>query len=379
MTTPFTLFMCGDVMTGRGIDQVLPHPGDPAIFEPFMASARGYVDLAEEATGPVPKPAGFSYIWGDALEELERIRPEARIINLETSVTKSGDYWRGKDIHYRMNPGNIPCLTTAKIDCCSLANNHVLDWGYEGLAETVETLKKAKIGFAGAGGSLKEAESPAVIHRKGKGRVLVFSYGSGTGGVFPEWAASGNRPGVALLNDYSEGTVDHIGQEIRKVKRRGDIVVFSVHWGANWGYGVSREERRFAHDLISRAGVDVIHGHSSHHVKGIEVYQGKIILYGCGDFINDYEGIGGYEEFRADLTLMYFARIDPAAGKLVSVLLVPMQIRHFRVRRASRTDAAWLKEVLDREGRAGGTRTAVNGDAALALKWEGSPPRSNAF
>lgn len=65
----------------------------------------------------------------------------------------------------------------------------------------------------------------------------------------------------------------------------------ALGWG-NWGYGVTRRTREFAHELLDHAGVDLIHGHSSHHPLGIEVYRDKLILYGCGDFINDYEGIG---------------------------------------------------------------------------------------
>ena len=109
-----------------------------------MKDARGYVKIAERVNGPIPRSVAHAYIWGDALEELERTAPDLRIINLETSVTKSDDYWKGKQIHYRMHPENIDCITEAKIDVCSLANNHVLDWGYAGLEETLETLKKAK-------------------------------------------------------------------------------------------------------------------------------------------------------------------------------------------------------------------------------------------
>src|SRR3972149_3271056 len=127
-----TVFMCGDVMTGRGIDQVLPHPSNPLIYEPYMKSAKGYIELAEMANGPIPQSVDFSYIWGDALEEFERLAPDLRMINLETSITRSEDYWKDKEIHYRMNPENIPCITAAKIDYCSLANNHVLNLGYSG-------------------------------------------------------------------------------------------------------------------------------------------------------------------------------------------------------------------------------------------------------
>src|SRR6187455_2513170 len=126
-----TLFLCGDVMTGRGIDQVLPHPSNPVLYEEYIKSARGYVQLAEEANGPIPKPVGFSYIWGDALTQLERRQPTCRIINLETAVTRSEDVQK-KAVNYRMNPANISCITAARIDCCALANNHVLDWGYPG-------------------------------------------------------------------------------------------------------------------------------------------------------------------------------------------------------------------------------------------------------
>ena len=64
-----------------------------------MKSARGYVEIAEKTNGPIQKPVSFSYIWGDALKELERAAPDVRIINLETSVTKSNDYLKSKDIH----------------------------------------------------------------------------------------------------------------------------------------------------------------------------------------------------------------------------------------------------------------------------------------
>src|SRR4030067_889342 len=158
-----TVFMCGDVMTGRGIDQVLPHPSNPLIYEPYMKSAKGYIELAEMANGPIPQSVDFSYIWGDALEEFERLAPDLRMINLETSITRSEDYWKSKEIHYRMNPENIPCISAAKIDYCALANNHVLDWGYSGLTETLETLKKVSVNSSGAGKNIEEAETTACM------------------------------------------------------------------------------------------------------------------------------------------------------------------------------------------------------------------------
>ena len=133
------LFLCGDVMTGRGIDQVLPHPSDPVLHESYVTSAMDYVQLAEAANGPIPRRVSPAYIWGAALDEFNRLRPVVRIINLETSITRSDDY-APKGINYRMSPENVDCLKAAAIDCCVLGNNHVLDYGRRGLLDTLETL-----------------------------------------------------------------------------------------------------------------------------------------------------------------------------------------------------------------------------------------------
>ena len=364
-----TIFLCGDVMTGRGIDQVLPCPSAPRIFEPYVRDARRYVELAEETNGLIPQPADFSYIWGDALDILKRTAPDARVINLETSITTSGDYWKGKGINYRMEPRNIPAITAAGIDVCSLANNHVLDWGYAGLAETLLTLKNAGIGIAGAGRDLPDAQAPAIVKVKEKGRVLVFAFGHESAGVTPDWAATRERPGVAVLADLSEGTVQSIGEKVRREKRTGDIVIASIHWGPNWSYSIPRDHSRFAHDLIDEASVDIVHGHSSHHPKGIEVYGHKLILYGCGDLLNDYEGIKGYEEFRSEMRLLYFPLVDSQTGHLLSLSLVVMKMKRFSLQRAVKDDVQWVEDMLCREGRSLGTHVVPADDDTLILEW----------
>ncbi|MGB8933036.1 MAG: CapA family protein, partial [Anaeromyxobacteraceae bacterium] len=112
---------------------------------------------------------------------------------------------------------------------------------------------------------------------------------------------------------------------------------------------IPSEQQLFARTLIDRANVSVIQGHSSHHAKAIEIYHERLILYGCGDFLNDYEGIRGYEEFRSDLALMYFTDIEPASGNLAALEIVPLQIRHFRLNRASSQDVEWMLQTLQRE------------------------------
>ena len=375
-SSPVTLFLGGDVMTGRGIDQVLPHPSSPEIFERSAKDARRYVELAEEANGPIPRPVDFSYIWGEALEILDRVAPDVRIINLETAVTRSDDNWPGKGINYRMHPENAPCLSAAGIDCCALSNNHVLDWGYTGLAETLTTLKTAGLPFTGAGSDRQEAETPVIQELPGKGRVIVFSCGLASSGISSDWAATSEKSGVFFLEALLDSGVERIARCIAKVKRDRDIVVVSIHWGANWGYRLPRPHRDFARRLIDEAGVDVIHGHSSHHPLGIEVYRDKPILYGCGDLLNDYEGIGGYQQFRGDLSLMYFLAMNPATGTLLGLTMAPLRMRRFRLERAPQKDAVWLEETLSRVSQPLGSWVELDKDGTLTLRWDTRPPSS---
>jgi len=362
-----TLFLCGDVMIGRGIDQILPFRCEPHLFEPYMRSALGYVELAERACGPLARPVSLDYIWGDALAEMERAAPDARIINLETSLTSSEDARADKRIHYRAHPANAACLTAAKIDCCVLANNHVLDWGVRGLEETLDALHAAGVRTAGAGRDEHEAAAPAAIDLTGNRRVLVFAFGMESAGVPLDWTAAKDKPGVRVLRDLSAASADGVAADIAAARRPGDIAVVSIHWGGNWGYEISQAERGFAQRLIDAGAADVVHGHSSHHPKAIEIYRDRPILYGCGDFLNDYEGISGHESFRSELALMYFPTLDAASGKLTRFALTPMRIRGFRVNLAKDEEAAWLAATLDREGRRFGTRVECGAENRLVV------------
>ena len=355
-------------MTGRGVDQVLPHPLSPKLYEPYVSDARAYVELAENANGPIPRPVGFDYIWGEALPELRRAEVDLRIINLETAITTVETHWLGKEIHYRMHPHNIDCLSVAGINGCALANNHVLDWGYEGLSETLRTLDAVGVKHAGAGSDAEDAAAPAVLNVPGKCRVLLFSFGSTTSGIPRQWDATSVCPGVNLLDDLSETTASRIAKGMRQFQRPGDLLVASIHWGGNWGYDIPPEQIAFAHRLIEE-GFSIVHGHSSHHVKAIEVFKGRLILYGCGDFLTDYEGISDYEDFRNDLALMYFVEIDSSSGHLLSARLVPTQMHRFRLERTSAADARQLCNLMNTLGAPFGTHACLEGDNSMILEW----------
>jgi poly-gamma-glutamate synthesis protein (capsule biosynthesis protein) len=362
-----TLFLCGDVMTGRGVDQILPFRGNPRLYEPCMDSATAYVALAEDVSGPIPRAVEPAYVWGDALREFEREQPHVKIINLETAITRSETHWQGKDVHYKMSPENVACLTAAGIDCCVLGNNHTLDWGIAGLLDTIQTLDRNGIKHAGAGCNDREAQLPAILDVGQGNRLFVFSLGSVSSGIPSEWSAAEDKPGLNVIETKRDDPALRLADGIRAVREKGDIVIVSIHWGSNWGYKIPSSQRTLAHRFIDEAGVDLIHGHSSHHVKGIELYKGSLILYGCGDFLNDYEGIGGYESFRGDLGLMYVADLDRHTGRLLALRMIPTQIRRFRVNRASDTDSQWLEDLLNREGKRFGTRVIRNAANILML------------
>lgn len=362
-------------MTGRGIDQVLRHPSDPAIHESYLRSALEYVRLAEERNGSIPRRVEPSRIWGEALRVLEEVSPDARVVNLETAVTRSDD-WSPKGINYRMSPENVDVVTAAKIDCCTLANNHVLDWGREGLIETVETLHAAGIATSGAGRNLAEAEAPATLSAGLESRILIFSFGIESSGIPADWAGGKDKAGVAYFADLSEQALERVIARVRAVKGPRDLVVVSIHWGSNWGYEISDAEINFAHALIERAGAALVHGHSSHHPKAIEVYQDRLILYGCGDLINDYEGISGYEPYRGELGFMYFPTVDGDSGRLMRLELVATRMQRFRLCLASANDALWLCSALDREGLRFGTWTEPSADQRIRVRWDGESRRA---
>lgn len=345
--TNFRLFLCGDVMTGRGIDQILAHPSQPQLYESYVKDARDYVYLAEEENGKIAYPVEKNYIWGAALTAWQELQPHIKIINLETSITLSDDYWPDKEIHYRMHPSNVNILNAAGINICTLANNHILDWGYAGLSETLKTLQNANISISGAGENIKQAMQPAIYELGQKKRVLVFSAGSPTSGIPSIWGATSQLPGVYYLANLTQNSLSSITENIQRYRQPGDLIIFSIHWGSNWGYEISESFRNFAHSLIDDANVDVVFGHSSHHPRPIEMYHGKPIFYGCGDFINDYEGISGYKEYRGDLTLMYFLDFDKHSLQFKKMTLIPLQIKKFSLHHANQKDCEWLLNTLN--------------------------------
>ena len=290
------------------------------------------------------------------------------MINLETSVTRCDDFAPRKRVHYSMSPGNIVALTVARPDVCVLANNHVMDFGLAGLDETIDVLSGAGVATAGAGRDLDAAARPAAVAVGAGQRLLVFAVGAASSGIPGGWAAGDDRPGVAFLSRLDDSAAADLADRIDTLRGPDDLVVISVHGGSNWGYDVPDRQTRFAHALID-AGVDLVHGHSSHHPRPIEIHRDRLILYGCGDLVSDYEGIGGHESYRSHLRPLYLASLDPDSGALTQLRIVPMQARRMRLEHATPADRDWLCDLLDRISRPRGVRVelASTGDLTAAV------------
>jgi len=281
-------------MLGRLVDQIFPtHVEELTDHFHAMMLLRSRTNLS----WPI---LDYKYPWGDVFEDI--VKADARIINLETSVTTHPVKWPEKAFNYRMHPDNVKVLTEAKIEYCSLANNHTLDFCTEGMFETMKTLTASGIKWAGVGSNLEEAQKPAIFSVKDK-KIAVFSFSD----HYDFWGASNNKPGINFLDvdRYTQQDMNRLQGLINSTvaAEKPDLVVASLHWGGNYCWIPSKQKQMFAHQLIDLCGVDIIHGHSSHHVQGIEIYKGKPIIYGCGDFVDDYAVT---EEYSNDLGFAYF-------------------------------------------------------------------------
>lgn len=253
-------------------------------------------------------------------------------------------------------------------DCCGLANNHVLDWGTTGLRDTLEALEAGGIGFAGAGLDASRAEAPIVLPRPDGDCVPVFAAAFPSSSVPPNWAATADRPGVAWLADLEAATLARLLRRIEALRRPDDTVTVSLHWGPNWSYAIRPAERRFARGLIDSGLVDVVHGHSSHHAKPLEIHRGRPILYGCGDPVNDYEGIEGYDDFRDDLSVLYRLTLATSDHACTDLTMLPFRLRRFHLETIGDDDLGWLHGRLDRECRGFGGRVIRQAKGLRALR-----------
>jgi poly-gamma-glutamate capsule biosynthesis protein CapA/YwtB (metallophosphatase superfamily) len=324
-----TLALMGDVMLGRRVADALNYHMGPE--EP----------------------------WGGVMALLDAA--DLRIINLECAITDNEQPWTrtAKVFHFRTPPSAIETLRTARIDACSLANNHTLDFEEQGLLDTLEHLDAAGIRHAGAGRNQEEALDPAIliVPADHTHRVALLAFTDNE----PSFAAGADRPGTNYLPvSLRPEVLRRVERAVSAVREVGvATVIFSNHWGPNMVQRPKEIFRRFARAVID-LGVDIYYGHSAHVFQGVEIYHGKPILYDTGDFIDDY---AVNRELRNDWS--FFFRVSVEEGRFERLDLIPVKLSYARVDLATGGEREIILDRMERLSAEMGTVFARREDALV--------------
>ena len=192
-------------------------------------------------------------------------------MNLEQPVTRSEERIE-KQYNFKMDSRYLETLRFGGVSLVHAANNHIFDYGVEGVRETMRSLDSAGIRYIGIGDNLDSARSLRIVRVKGRTVGFLGYYGSG------DFAATATSPGVAPR------IVSYVLSDIRRARTRVDYLVVSFHWGAELEPEPEPWQVRLAHRAID-AGADLIVGHHPHVLQGIELYRGKAIAYSLGNFV----------------------------------------------------------------------------------------------
>ena len=290
-------------------------------------------------------------LWGNLQPTLREL--DGLFINLECCLSTAGTPWPGRRFHFRAEPDwSTDALRAATVDCCTLANNHAMDFGPDALDETLSALSAADIETVGAGPSREAARRPAAVDCRGL-TVAVVAFTDNT----PAYAATADRSGTAHVefDPDDEASMTVLAEAIEAAKRFDpDLLVASLHWGPN-----NRTDPRDSHQAVARKladwGVDLVQGHSSHLFQGVEVIdRGEsptLVCYDMGDFVDDYAVDSTHRNDRSFL----FELVVTGDGELLELVVRPTEIESRAVYRASRRGARWCRQTMQERSAAFGT------------------------
>lgn len=264
--------------------------------------------LAGHYEDAVGDSVGHAFAGFDVLRSAD-----VAMVNLECPITVRGQRV-SKPYNFRMHPRFLPALSSAGIDAVTVANNHIYDYGKIGLFDTISYLDSIGIQHVGAGRSASEAHRSAILQAKGKRIALIAYYGGGEAPKATEWTA-----GVA------DRRVEDIERDIELIRRKNsaDYIVVNLHWGVEKADTPETNQIEFAHSVID-AGADVIIGHHSHVLQGIERYKTGVIVYSLGNFV-----FGGNSRDTYDSALFEVRLIEKNNA---SYRLIPIRIDRWRAR-----------------------------------------------
>ena len=300
---------------------------------------------------PVISLEGYLYVWGDVLPVMRST--DVNIINLETTLTTSNKKVP-KVFNFKAAPDKVKSLTEARITVANLANNHILDYSEEGMTETIETLKKAGILYAGAGMNNDEAAKPVILEKK-KFRIGLLGFTDNE----PGWEAGTEKGGVNYINVSNENHRQRALDAIKKLGKQADIVIVSLHWGPNMREAPSKTFVAFAHEMIEH-GADIIHGHSAHIFQAIEVYKSKLILYDTGDFVDDYKVNPVLKNDHS-----FFYKVEISSEGIENLKLIPVQISNYQVNLAEKESYEWSMKGVQQLSSPYGTVISNNGEVKI--------------
>lgn len=313
MSSSHHLGFTGDVMLGRQVDTAY-------------------------RTGQRPPTA----LWGNLQSDLRGL--DGLFINLECCLATAGEPWPGRRFHFRADPDwSTGALRAATVDCCTLANNHAMDFGADALTETVTELSSVDIETVGAGRFLDAARRPAAVDCRGL-TVAVVAFTDNVA----DYAATPDRPGTAHIefDPDDEASMAILAGAVDEAKQFDpDLLVASLHWGPN-----NRTQPFASHQAVARNladwGVDLVHGHSAHLFQGIEVLNRgaspTVVCYDMGDFVDDYRVDPTHRNDRSFL----FELVVGADGQLLELVLHPTEIESRAVYHASKRGAAWCRQTM---------------------------------
>lgn len=282
----------------------------PASAAPLRVVAVGDIMLDGTAR-PVLSENGYDYPF-------VRVKPllaGAAVVfgNLEGPLTDRGTPEQNKTYIFRTPPAPASrALRNAGFNVVSLANNHTMDFGPDGLAQTIEALDSAGVAHAGAGSNLAEARRPVLIEAAGK-RIAILAYSV----TLPEnYYAEADKPGTAFAHETQ------VRADIAAARRQADIVLVSFHWGQEHKTVLRDYQIQLGHAAID-AGAAAVIGHHPHILQGVERYRDGVILYSLGNFT-----FGSYSK---DAQVSAVAELEFDDNRVRTLRLTPINVNNFEV------------------------------------------------
>lgn len=285
--------------------------------------------LLDRGVGAQIKQGGTRVVFSKVRDALKRA--DLAFGNLECPVTDRCERAQ-KRISFRAEPTSAQSLAYAGFDILSLANNHSMDCGGAGLFETLQNLKRLGLRWCGAGGTRAEAETPVLLDVRGIRIAFV-----GFTAIAPEGVTlKDDAPTVALVSRES------LRRAIRAARQESDVVVVSLHWGLEYAARPGDEQKELAH-AAAEAGADVVLGHHTHTLEGIELITKRsdagaprraLIAYSLGNFAFDSSSALG---LRVRESIILRCVLDKQG--LVSAEAVPILLENYLPRPAAQPEA----------------------------------------